>query len=105
MRGREATILPLRWLLETVATGLATDLNAHLIGNDADFSYAPIDPIFGNRAGVRGRPFRRQNFDGGLLPDGQAMKPEAVRGTAKWSTKVKPVAPSTTTHYALGAKS
>lgn len=42
-----------------VATGLATDLYAHLVGNDADFSNAPIDPIFGNSAGVGRRPSRR----------------------------------------------
>ena len=49
-----------------VATGPATDLYAHLLGNDADFSNAPTDPIFGDSAGVEHRPSRRQNSDRGL---------------------------------------
>ena len=49
-----------------VATGPATDLYAHLVGNDADFSNAPTDPIFGDSAGVGHRPSRRQNSDRGL---------------------------------------
>jgi hypothetical protein len=58
-------------------TGPATGLCAHLVDNNADFSNAPTDPIFGDSAGVAHRSSRRQDFDRSL-DDGAAKQVVSV---------------------------